>query len=382
MSRIILAGVRSALTMGFVLSVLVPSTAEAFSRAQRRSRRDDSLLDALEQADRLDKAGLGEDLDPASADLGRTQSARTRRNHLEARGAAPGAGIAVTAGAAEKVTQGKEGDRSWSVWGNAEYRTLLVIDEDPINDQMLIWRAGGSVMVAAGVRAFFRIDLTERFWDEPDGSGILLQDLRMGASYPLELDVPLNFVGLGTQKATFESTLTLFLPTSRVSQNQDLYAAPRLSTKARLDVISGLRVGLDTLAQNNFHRDAERDSGDPDLDARTRNYQFIASLGPAVEYGLELPEPWVGEIIAGSYLAWTYVMENNSRAGGVAEASSHGSWRQDRGWGVFVEYAPYEFLKAVLSLEQNSLVARDGIVNLVPFHRDETDFVFSVTGTY
>ncbi|MEE8408846.1 MAG: AgmX/PglI C-terminal domain-containing protein [Myxococcota bacterium] len=97
MSRILLASVHSAIAIGLVLGVLTPSTAEARNRAQRRARRDVTLLDVLKYADRLGKADLGQDLDRASADLGRTRSARTGRDHLEARGAGPVVGIAIEA---------------------------------------------------------------------------------------------------------------------------------------------------------------------------------------------------------------------------------------------------------------------------------------------
>ncbi len=286
-------------------------------------------------------------------------------------------GPAVTVEAGEKVAKAKKDDRFWSVWGNAEYRTLLVIDEDPSNDMMLIWRAGGDVKVTSNVRAFFRIDLTERFWAEPDESGFLLQDLRVGASYPVEVDVPLDFVGLGTQKATFKTALTLFLPASRASQNQDLYAAPRLSTKARLGIIPGLEAGLDALFHYNFNRYADRAGTQGGM-----NTQLFTFVGPAVDYGMELPEPLIGNASAGAHIGWTYFRKYNSREAFESEASSQGFWRQDYDWGIYLEYAPYEFVSAALSLEQNALVARDGIVNINPFHRDETELVFSITGTY
>ncbi len=103
MSRINLVSVQSAICIGVVICILAPASAAGSNRAQRRARKHVSLLDALAQADRLGKADLSGDLDRASANLGRTQSAKSDGDQLEVRGAGSVDGIAIKASQASAV---------------------------------------------------------------------------------------------------------------------------------------------------------------------------------------------------------------------------------------------------------------------------------------
>lgn len=253
---------------------------------------------------------------------------------------------------------------------DVQYRMLGVVDEDPENDQYLFYVATLSGQVLDGLTAFVQTGLLQRFVAEPDESGLYLRDTLIGARYstPVELGAGLK-LGLVHE-------LGVYLPTSRASQNQDLYAAPRYRLLADLEVLPGLSVSAIPEARYRFHAYAERAGPGAPLNTQV---DFGARLG--LDYVALDSKTW-GVAGVGASAASYYARRYAARDGHESDTSDQSPWLQSYDWEGHVFYIPMRALQVAVSVEHGGNVLRDGIANVFFTHRDETELVFTLTGKY
>jgi hypothetical protein len=278
--------------------------------------------------------------------------------------------------------------RRYYLRGTARFRTLAINDEDPANGRSMLYGVELGYRVTSQLTVFARTGLTQRFVvpstdtsrlteqqarfigtrsNDLITSPFLIRDSVAGAAYRHTLklglkngDVPINFAHY----------LNLYIPTSIASQDRGLYFAPEALTRARWQALDDLTLGADLGLQYRFHKYAEQYGPNGGL---LTQYQVATAL--LVDYALaDFGEAW-GRMDAGGGVSWAWQNTYDSIDG-------HDAWRQDYGWDVYLFYTPRAWLSMGVSLEQGAPVLRDGRVNTVLFHRDETELVFTVQATY
>lgn len=145
-------------------------------------------------------------------------------------------GATVTAGTtppteARDLSVQRPVTKPWQVLGEAQYRTLVVRDEDPGNDQRMIYRLGFNYAVQPQLILSARGGVQQRFVAEPDESGLRLEDMALSALLLQSVDLaPLGW----DRKLSLIHRLRFYLPTSRRSQQDDLYFATEWMSRARV----------------------------------------------------------------------------------------------------------------------------------------------------
>lgn len=268
----------------------------------------------------------------------------------------------------------------FSVSAALEYRSLVVVDPDPANDRHVVLAIKAEARPFEATTAFVRAGLLRRFWAEVGESGFFLQDLALGATYShaLRLDrlripreLSLHYLG------------QVYLPTSRASLTQSLYAAPDLRGTASVEVLPRLTAGLSAHFQYRFHKYAERAGLFGGM-----NTQYL--LGGQLFAGYQVwSSERFGDVELEASGSTTYLRKYASREAYLSEASDAAPLFQQYGWGVSATYrapsrwvAPLEGLTFSLGIDHGGSVLRDGIVNTFLFHRDETELVAALSGTY
>jgi len=136
--------------------------------------------------------------------------------------AAPAVASAQTALAPSEVSARADSGatpKAWTVSAAVQYRQQAVVDVDPENERLMVYKLGGSARLFDGAKGFVRFGLLERFVAQPGESGFRLQDAQVGMTYA-------HRVALGTKQLDLVHDLAVFLPTLRPSLMQHLYVAP------------------------------------------------------------------------------------------------------------------------------------------------------------
>lgn len=259
--------------------------------------------------------------------------------------------------------------RPYRITGLAQFRTLAIRDEDPRNDQVTIYRLRGQGTLFEGASAYVRFGLLQRFVAEPDESGFLLQDTLAGVSYTHAVD-------LGPRDLDLTHNLAVFLPTSRASQTQDLYAAPLYELSASIEAVDGLVLHVEPGVQYRFHEYAERAGLQGGM-----NTQLRWEVRGGVDYTLFDSET-AGMLAIGGSSGSTWDLKYASRDDHESASSDRQVLLQSYDWEGHVVYRPLSFLRATVSIEHGGRVLRDGIVNTFFVHRDETELAFTLSGHY
>lgn len=279
--------------------------------------------------------------------------------------ASPAAPASVTSGQAEN------GAKSWAVQGGAEYRGLVVFDQDRANDHAMLYFAQGQWKPLDGLTTFLRVGVMQQFSVEEGESPFFLQDTSLGASASWTAKVPQV-----DREVTVAGTLQAYLPTSRASQYQELYVAPELRLSASTHAFWRVDVGLDGRAQYRFHRYAERAGPGGGMNTRT-----VLSLRPWASVLLWDFQEY-GKLSASADYSRSFVLRYGSRETYLSEASEAAPWFNTYGWGAALSYQPHPMLSASLSISQGGSVLRNGIVNTFAFHRDETELGLGLSARY
>ena len=249
------------------------------------------------------------------------------------------------------------------------YYMLATVDEDPENDQSLSWSVGARAKVLPDLTIFANAGVTERFTVEKDESAFRARDTRVGARHSTELE-------LGPLEANLENTVTLYLPTSRASLNQDLFIAPQIASSLSIEPVDNLTLSIGPRFRYRFHKYAERAGK-----AGIMNTQYEISGNIGADYRILKDRTW-GKLSAGVSTMSTWIRRFNSRDDHSSASSDRAVWLQRYGWEAHVGYTPIKVATLSLAVDQTGSVLRDGVVNTFVAHRDETMLIFRLSGRY
>ena len=250
------------------------------------------------------------------------------------------------------------------------HRGLLVVDEDPANNQLSLYQLSASGAIFKQLRLFGGALWRQHYSVEPDESALQLGDLQLGLSYPMTLPVGNDLRLVIFHVAAFT------LPTSRQSRAQDLYFSPRYLASVSLMPIPNLVLSTTPSFRYRFHEYAERAGYGGGM-----NTQLDMSLNIGADYLID-QTPLFSRYRIGASAGTSYWRRYDSREEYESAASDQDFWNQLYSWEAHLVYTPSFFFSVSLSVEHNSSVRRNGIVNTFFMHRDETEVALSFSGRY
>jgi len=232
----------------------------------------------------------------------------------------------------------------------------------------------------AAFEAEFGTDVLPQVQRQDNSSQVFVFNARLGFDYQhaLSLDfLPVDSAYLKGRSFSFLHRFEAIFPNSRASRRQELYMSARLMNSTRLQIYDGLDFGWDAFVQYNANAKAERAGVAGGMNDQLEVYGALA-----LEYELALPDPIPGTLGFG-FDAWTWLHKYYPSADRHVTDSSSVSWvNQEYGWDLSVSYTPVEYFTFQVAIEQGGNALRNGILNPKPFHRDEVELVFYVTGRY
>jgi hypothetical protein len=338
----------------------------------------------------------------AAAPGGAPAPAQPDTNASEASETAAGASAAdVQTGPSLGWGTARTGERKrWSVSGEAQLRMLLVSDSDPANDRSLSYRLQGGYELLDWLTVLARVGLDQRFVAEEGESGLGVQDSLLAAL--VGQSVSLESLGW-SRTLSLRHRLGLYLPTSRESREQDLYAATEWLTQARIEPLARLACGLRGVLQYRFHEYAEQAGPG----GRTLP-RFVVEGLAFVEYS-PIVSPSLGTLTVGAdvygYESVDYPARGQGSLDGVTlpdgveldpDATSGDSASETYaaphyGYDLYVNYVPRIALSPsssvdnfalTASLSQGGNVLRNGEPRVFFFNRDETVLAFKIAARY
>jgi hypothetical protein len=257
----------------------------------------------------------------------------------------------------------------------------------------MIYRLGFNYAVQPQLILSARGGVQQRFVAEPDESGLRVEDMALSALLLQNVDLqPLGW----DRKLSLIHRLRFYLPTSRRSQQDDLYFATEWMSRARVRVTDQLFTGLLGILQ--YHAFDYAEQVGPSGEALPR----VVAQGLAfVEYS-PIVSPSLGTLTVGADMYVDDVIDYPSRnpadlgaselpPGTLADRTDTiiGAGSTDTfssphfGYDVYVVYQPpVEHLLFTASLEQAGNAVRYGESRLFFFHRDETEFALRVQLMY
>lgn len=254
---------------------------------------------------------------------------------------------------------------------SSQFRMLAVVDEDPANDQQLIYglRAKGRFFVPQAT-AFIASGVTQAFVAEEGESAFRLRDTHIGFSWKTALPLDNDEKGL---KLKIVNTISVFTPTSRISRKQTLYAAPQFQIGFGLAPTERLSLSLAPRFRYRIHRYAERAGT-----AGAMNVQMDTGFHVGFDYMVVKTKH--GGLALGGSAGTTYIRKYDSRDDYLSDTSDRGVWLQSYDWEAHLGYDVHMFSLG-LGIEHGGNVLRGGVVNTFFTHRDATQFVMSVAAT-
>lgn len=250
-----------------------------------------------------------------------------------------------------------------------QYRQLAVVDEDPENNRLMIYGVRAQGRLTNALSIFVTTGLLQRFVAEEGESGFRMSDSRLGVAWRTPIDL-----GGGT-KLGMLNELSVFLPTSRQSQLQDMIAAPQARVQFMLRPAKGLSFALSPRFRYRFHQFAERAGLNGDM-----NVQLDTGVRGGLDYSF-YSHKTIGSFGVGASAGTTYFRNYDSRDGFESEFSDQGAWNQVYDWEAHLTYSVLMFNFA-LSIEHGGNVLRNGVVNTFIAHRDETEMVLSAFAAF
>jgi hypothetical protein len=284
-------------------------------------------------------------------------------------------------------------DKRWQLGGEMQYRTLVVRDADPANDQRLFYRLQAGYEPAQNLIVSARAGVVQRFVAEEGESGLRLEDASLSAL--LQQSVGLESLGWDRQ-LTLAHRARVYLPTSFNSQQEDLLFAAELSSRARVRLTGQLFAGLRGLVQYHAHSYAEQAGP-----AGAMQPRFVADALAFAEWS-PLVSPKYGTLTVGGdvYVNQTFdypsrdaatipasdlppgtLADNTDTFLGAGDSDSFSS--PNFGYDLYVLYQPpLEHLLLMASLEQVGSAQRYGETHVYLFHRDETELALRLIVQY
>jgi len=256
------------------------------------------------------------------------------------------------------------------------FRSLLVVDETPANDMFLFYALSVSAKNVFTKGLGFSLSGTaiERFVAEPAESGFQIGDTQLGVRYGHSVGV------WGDQNLDLGYRLGVYLPTSRKSLSEDLYAVTRLQTSGSLELHPLLTLGTGLQGKYIAAKYAERAG-------------YGGGMLPQWQYGVSfsvmstlLQSKKFGQLSLGlgTQIAWT--RNHASRDDHVSMSSQQSVTSQSFGWSSDLTYAPVGWLAITAAIEHGNALRRGGIINPDPgalfLDRDLTEMAIQVAVSY
>jgi len=284
-------------------------------------------------------------------------------------------------------------DKPWQAFGEAQYRALLIRDTDPANDQRMYYRLQFNYEVVEDLILSARGGVVQRFVAEEGETGVRLEDASLGALY--QQSVGLDGIGWD-RELSLAHRLRVYLPTSFISQEQDLLFAAEWTSRARVRVTGQLFAGLRGLLQYNAHDYAEQAGLGGGMLPR-----WVAEALAFTEYS-PIVSPEYGTLTVGAdvYVNQTFVYPSRdpgdlpasdlppgtlaSNADSIVGAGTTDDFSSpNAGYDVYLLYQPpIEHVLLMASLEQLGSAQRYGETRVYLFHRDETEFALRLLLNY
>jgi hypothetical protein len=281
--------------------------------------------------------------------------------------------------------------RSWQLVGEVAYRTLLVRDTDPANDQRMTYRMAFSYEPLEHLILSVRGGVQQRFVSVEGESGLRLEDTALSAL--LQQAVALDGLGWGRSLALVHRA-RVYLPTSFRSQQDDLLFAAEWMSRARVRLAGQLFAGLRGILQYYAYEYAEQAGlGGLTLPRFVAEGQTFVEYSPLVsaEHGtltigadvyvnqtIDYPSGDPGDAVGASLPPGT-LDAGSIRGAGTSETFSS----PNLGYDVYLLYQPpIEHVLLTASIGQIGGAMRYGEYRVNLFNRDETELAVGVLLTY
>lgn len=262
---------------------------------------------------------------------------------------------------------GASDTRPYYVSGLFQFRARAVSQDVNAHRYMAgLYRLELGYKPAPGFALFGKVGATQNFVSWLDHPPFLLQDVALGGAYTT--DISLAGLGYQDKSIALRARALVYLPTSLISQRQELQVAPELGLTLRFEPSKTWMILLDVYGQYRAMGFADRKSG------RAMNVQAAIAGYLWVNWTfLELSNDTsfsLGATVSGNAITrYADIYGNRSRA-------------SELGWSLSLSWAPLPSAWISLGLEQNGPVMRDGIVNVFFTKLEETEVVLSAGARY
>jgi hypothetical protein len=158
--------------------------------------------------------------------------------------------------------------------------------------------------------------------------------------------------------------------------NQSLRLAPTLGTGVAYVIMPWLRVNFAGFGQYRWYRYAEqagRFSG--------MNTQWVSGTSVGLSSTLLDESNW-GRLTLALGLNSRWSRRYASRATYESAQSDTNHWSQGFGWNTRLSYTPRQWVTAHVGLQHGSPLRRNGIINPILIHRDQTQIDTGISFTY
>lgn len=282
-------------------------------------------------------------------------------------------------------------ERSWQLLGEVAYRTLLVRDEDPANDQRMSYRLQLAYEPVANLILSLRGGVQQRFVSVEGESGLRLEDTAVAAL----LQQSLGLGGLGWDRTlALVHRARVYLPTSFRSQQDDLLFAAEWMTRARVRLTGQLFGGVRGVLQYHAYEYAEQAGpGGLSLPRFVAEAQVFAEYSPLVtaQHGtltvgadvyvnqtIDYPSRDPGDLVAENLPPGT-LDAGSIRGAGTTDTFASPNF----GYDVYLLYQPpIEHVLLMASIGQVGGAMRYGEYRVSFLNRDETELSVGLLLTY
>ena len=262
---------------------------------------------------------------------------------------------------------GASDTRPYYVSGLFQFRARAVSQDVDAHRYMAgLYRLELGYKPAPGFTLFGKVGATQNFVSWLDHPPFLIQDVALGGAYTT--DISLAGLGYQDKSIALRARALVYLPTSLISQRQDLKVAPELGLTLRFEPSKTWMILLDVYGQYRAMGFADRASG------RAMNVQAAIAAYLWVNWTfLELSNDTSFSL--GATISGNAITRYADRYGNRSRAS-------ELGWSLSLSWAPLPSAWVSLGLEQNGPVMRDGIVNVFFTKLEETEVVLSAGARY
>ena len=265
------------------------------------------------------------------------------------------------------TSQSAEDTQRYYMDASAQFRALLVADEDPANDRSLVYAlSAGVTFPVDGLSASIKGGFSEVFVAEAGDSAFRLSDTAIGVRYGHRYL---------QDRLAVNHALDTWLPTSRSSLARELRVAPTFSTGVTYRAWGPLKVRYGTVGQYRWYRYAEV----PNNLAMNTQWVIGQSLGLSAAV-LESERFGRVDVFGGSGMKWA--RKYNSADTHSAPSSDGRQWSQLLNWNVGVNYSPLPYLGIGTGIEHGAPLRRNGIINPQLANRDLTELYGRLSARY